>query len=72
MRDPVAQVVRRVAGADDQHAFASHLLHKIAEGTHICGDPGLQCDGAIQKWHTCKGTEPIHSTNPCSEYVFLS
>ncbi len=51
---------------------ASTLLHKIAEGTWICGDPGLQYDGAIQKWHTCKGTEPIHSTNPCSEYVFLN
>jgi ribonucleoside-diphosphate reductase alpha chain len=32
----------------------------------------MQFDGAIQKWHTCKGTEPIHSTNPCSEYVFLN
>ncbi len=51
---------------------ASRLLNKIAEGTWICGDPGLQYDGAIQKWHTCKGTEPIHSTNPCSEYVFLN
>jgi len=51
---------------------ASTLLNKIAEGTWICGDPGLQYDGAIQKWHTCKGTEPIHSTNPCSEYVFLN
>jgi ribonucleoside-diphosphate reductase alpha chain len=51
---------------------ASNLLHRIAEGTHICGDPGLQYDGAIQKWHTCQGTEPIHSTNPCSEYVFLN
>jgi ribonucleoside-diphosphate reductase alpha chain len=51
---------------------ASTLLDKIAEGTWICGDPGLQYDGAIQKWHTCKGTEPIHSTNPCSEYVFLN
>ena len=50
----------------------SKLLDKIAEGTWICGDPGLQYDGAIQKWHTCKGTEPIHSTNPCSEYVFLN
>ena len=36
---------------------ASTLLHKIAEGTWTCGDPGLQYDGAIQKWHTCKGTE---------------
>src|SRR5262245_53836276 len=51
---------------------ARTLLNKIAEGTWICGDPGLQYDGAIQKWHTCKGTEPIHSTNPCSEYVFLN
>src|SRR5687768_10878231 len=51
---------------------ASKLLDKIAQGTWICGDPGMQYDGAIQKWHTCKGTEPINSTNPCSEYVFLN
>ncbi len=51
---------------------AARLLMKIAEGTHICGDPGMQYDGPIQKWHTCKGTEPIHSTNPCSEYVFIN
>ena len=55
-----------------QRKDASALLDKVAQGTHICGDPGLQYDGAIQKWHTCKGTEPIHSTNPCSEYVFLN
>ena len=55
-----------------QKKDASQLLDKIAEGTWICGDPGMQYDGAIQKWHTCKGTEPIHSTNPCSEYVFLN
>src|SRR5438445_6569947 len=55
-----------------QKKDANTLLNKIAEGTWICGDPGMQYDGAIQKWHTCKGTEPIHSTNPCSEYVFLN
>jgi ribonucleoside-diphosphate reductase alpha chain len=55
-----------------QKKDAATLLKKIAEGTWICGDPGLQYDGAVQKWHTCKGTEPIHSTNPCSEYVFLN
>ncbi len=55
-----------------QKKDAAKLLYKIAEGTHICGDPGMQYDGAIQKWHTCKGTEPIHSTNPCSEYVFIN
>jgi len=55
-----------------QKKDARALLTKIAEGTWVCGDPGLQYDGAIQKWHTAKGTEPIHSTNPCSEYVFLN
>src|SRR5690349_16168061 len=55
-----------------QKKDAGALLKKIAEGTWICGDPGIQYDGSIQKWHTCKGTEPIHSTNPCSEYVFLN
>ena len=60
------------SGKPLQKKDANSLLNKIAEGTWICGDPGLQYDGAIQKWHTCKGTEPIHSTNPCSEYVFLN
>ena len=60
------------SGKPLQKKDAATLLTKIAEGTWICGDPGLQYDGAIQKWHTCKGTEPIHSTNPCSEYVFLN
>jgi ribonucleoside-diphosphate reductase alpha chain len=63
---------KSVKGQPLQKKDASTLLNKIAEGTWICGDPGLQYDGAIQKWHTCKGTEPIHSTNPCSEYVFLN
>ena len=63
---------RTVAGVPLDKKDAASLLHKIAAGTWTCGDPGLQYDGAIQKWHTCKGTEPIHSTNPCSEYVFLN
>jgi ribonucleoside-diphosphate reductase alpha chain len=63
---------KSVKGIPLQKKDASALLNKVAEGTWICGDPGLQYDGAIQKWHTCKGTEPIHSTNPCSEYVFLN
>lgn len=51
---------------------ARELLRKIAEGTYVCGDPGMQFDGAIQRWHTCKATAPIHCTNPCSEFVFLN
>ena len=50
---------------------ARALLRKIAEGTFICGDPGMQFDTTIHKWHTCKGTGRQNSTNPCSEYLFL-
>jgi len=50
---------------------ARTLLRKIAEGTHVCGDPGMQFDSTIHKWHTCKGTARQNSTNPCSEYLFL-
>ncbi|MBO6004144.1 MAG: vitamin B12-dependent ribonucleotide reductase, partial [Verrucomicrobia bacterium] len=51
---------------------SAHLLYKIAEGTWICGDPGIQFDSAIQKWHTCKGSDLIRSSNPCSEYLFIN
>ena len=50
---------------------ARTLLRKIAEGTYVCGDPGMQFDTTIHKWHTCKGTGRQNSTNPCSEYLFL-
>ncbi|MCE0484634.1 MAG: vitamin B12-dependent ribonucleotide reductase [Methylacidiphilales bacterium] len=51
---------------------AKELLRKISEGTWICGDPGMQFDDTIHGWHTCKGTDRQHSTNPCSEYLFLN
>ncbi|MEO8438745.1 MAG: vitamin B12-dependent ribonucleotide reductase [Spartobacteria bacterium] len=63
---------RRVRdGSPCDRKEARTLLRKIAEGTHICGDPGMQFDTTIHKWHTCKGTGRQNSTNPCSEYLFL-
>jgi ribonucleoside-diphosphate reductase alpha chain len=50
---------------------ARDLMRKIAEGTHVCGDPGMQFDTTINDWHTCKATDRIHASNPCSEYMFL-
>ena len=50
---------------------ARDLMKKIAEGTHVCGDPGMQFDTTINDWHTCKATDRIHASNPCSEYMFL-
>src|SRR4029077_17229290 len=51
---------------------ARQLMTMIAEGTHICGDPGMQFDTTINEWHTCPETDRIHASNPCSEYMFLN
>ena len=50
---------------------ARMLMDKIAEGTWLCGDPGVQYEDTIQRWHTCPNTAPINSSNPCSEYMFI-
>jgi ribonucleoside-diphosphate reductase alpha chain len=50
---------------------ARMLMDKIALGTWLCGDPGLQYEDTIQRWHTCPNTAPINSSNPCSEYMFI-
>ena len=50
---------------------ASDLMRQIADGTHICGDPGMQFDTTINDWHTCSNTARINASNPCSEYMFL-
>jgi ribonucleoside-diphosphate reductase alpha chain len=50
---------------------AKELLHKIAEATWHCGDPGMQFDTTINRWHTSKNTARINASNPCSEYMFL-
>ncbi|WP_390620639.1 vitamin B12-dependent ribonucleotide reductase [Caulifigura coniformis] len=50
---------------------AKDMLRTMAEGAWFCGDPGVQYDTTINRWHTCKTTGPINASNPCSEYMFL-
>ncbi len=50
---------------------ARDLMRKIAENTWACGDPGMQYDTTINRWHTSKNTARINASNPCSEYMFL-
>jgi ribonucleoside-diphosphate reductase alpha chain len=50
---------------------ARDLMRKIAEATWQCGDPGMQYDTTINKWHTSKNSGRINASNPCSEYMFL-
>lgn len=48
------------------------LLRKIAEGTWLCGDPGVQYHDTVNRWHTCPNSAPINASNPCSEYMFVN
>ncbi len=50
---------------------AKELLRKISEATWHCGDPGMQYDTTVNRWHTSKNTDRINASNPCSEYMFL-
>jgi len=50
---------------------AKELMGKIAQAAWACGDPGLQYDTTINRWHTCPNSGRINASNPCSEYMFL-
>ncbi|HYB95094.1 MAG TPA: vitamin B12-dependent ribonucleotide reductase [Vicinamibacterales bacterium] len=50
---------------------ARDLMRAIAEGTWVCGDPGMQFDTTVNEWHTSPNTARINASNPCSEYMFL-
>ncbi len=50
---------------------AREMLRKISDATWHCGDPGMQYDTTINRWHTSKNTSRINASNPCSEYMFL-
>lgn len=52
-------------GRDMETFQARDILRKIAENAWQCGDPGVQYEDTIQKWHTLPNTAPINSSNPC-------
>jgi ribonucleoside-diphosphate reductase alpha chain len=60
-----------VSGQPLKRFKARDLMRLIAEATHQCGDPGMQFDTTVNRWHPCKNTARINASNPCSEYMFL-
>ena len=48
---------------------ARDLMRLVAEGTWVCGDPGMQFDTTVNEWHTCPNAARINASNPCSEYM---
>ena len=63
---------RAVRDGRPMHNFkAKDLLFRISDATWRCGDPGMQYDTTVNRWHTSKNTARINASNPCSEYMFL-
>jgi ribonucleoside-diphosphate reductase alpha chain len=60
-----------VSGQPVKRLKAREMMRQIAEAAHQCGDPGMQFDTTVNRWHPCKNTARINASNPCSEYMFL-
>ncbi len=65
------QTTYRTTGKPASTHDAAEMLQEIAEATWVCGDPGLQFDDTMNRWHTCRHSARINASNPCSEFVFL-
>ena len=65
------QLRSRLDGRVVDELPARDLLRQIATAAWECGDPGLQYDGAIQRWHTVPAAGRVNATNPCSEFIHL-
>jgi ribonucleoside-diphosphate reductase alpha chain len=63
---------RAVKDGRPMHTFkAKDLMFRLSDATWRCGDPGMQFDTTVNRWHTSKNTNRINASNPCSEYMFL-
>ncbi|MHC4178198.1 MAG: vitamin B12-dependent ribonucleotide reductase [Planctomycetota bacterium] len=50
---------------------AREMFDNMVQAAWCCGDPGVQYDTTINRWHTCPNSGRINASNPCSEYMFL-
>jgi ribonucleoside-diphosphate reductase alpha chain len=70
-KDAVWETTTRTDGSVVDRLSARELWREMAQAAWQCADPGLQFDDTINRWHTCKQTDRINASNPCSEFVFL-
>ena len=68
-RDGVWETKFVKSGLPAKEYKARDLLNEIAEAAWECGDPGVQFDTIINKWHTIPNSGRINGSNPCSEYM---
>ena len=54
-----------VSGEVAEELDARELFREVAEATWLCGDPGVQFDTTINRWHTSPNSGRIRASNPC-------
>ena len=59
------------SGTPAKEYRARDLMAEIAKAAWESGDPGIQYDTTINRWHTCPVSGRITTSNPCSEYLHL-
>ncbi|OGV63476.1 MAG: ribonucleoside-diphosphate reductase, adenosylcobalamin-dependent [Lentisphaerae bacterium RIFOXYC12_FULL_60_16] len=70
-QDKTFQTLAVTSGKPVDEHKAREVFKLIAEGTHLCGDPGVQYDTTVNRWHTCPASGRINASNPCSEFMFV-
>src|SRR5256885_9417409 len=61
---------RAIRDGRPMHTFkAKELLYKISDATWRCGDPGMQFDTTVNRWHTSKDRK---STRLNSSHLVIS
>ncbi len=58
-------------GEPAKEYLARDLMREIAQAAWESGDPGMQYDTTINRWHTNPHTGRITTSNPCSEYLSI-
>src|SRR3954471_13720556 len=65
-KEAVWETTSRTSGEVIEKLPARELWREMAQAAWQCADPGLQFDDTINRWHTCKATDRIYASNPCS------
>lgn len=50
---------------------ARDVMRAIGEAAWACGDPGIQFDTTINRWHTIPKAGRNNASNPCSEFLSI-
>lgn len=70
-RDSEWRTTYRASGETADVYRARDVMRAIGEAAWTCGDPGIQFDTTINRWHTIPKAGRNNASNPCSEFLSI-